>query len=212
MQAAATKTAPRQPPAGGRTFIEVARRAQIVDAAIATIAESGYRNASFARIARRAGLSSTGLISYHFAGRDELISEVVAKVVGDISAFMAGRMAGLAGPPAALRGYIEGNVEFIGAHRAAMKALLEIVLNGGFRYDAAAEGAVVSPIEDVLRAGQRSGEFRRFDVTVMAMLIQRAVDGLPFLLDAQPDVDVAAYGAEVATTFELATQAGPAAS
>ena len=140
MQAAATKTAPRQPPAGGRTFIEVARRAQIVDAAIATIAESGYRNASFARIARRAGLSSTGLISYHFAGRDELISEVVAKVVGDISAFMAGRMAGLAGPPAALRGYIEGNVEFIGAHRAAMKALLEIVLNGGFRYDAGATG------------------------------------------------------------------------
>ena len=46
----------------------------------------------------------------------------------------------------------------------------------------------------------------------MATLIQRAVDGLPFLLDAQPDVDVAGYGAEVATTFELATQAGPAAS
>ena len=31
--------------------------------------------------------------------------------------------------------------------------------------------------------------------------------GLPFLLDAQPDVDAAAYAAEVATTFELATRA-----
>ena len=135
--------------------------------------------------------------------------------MGDIGAFMRSRWPGFF-YPAALRGYIESTVEFIGAHRAAMKALLEIFLNGGFRYDAGAERAVVSPrIEDVLRAGQRSGEFRVFDVTVMATLIQRAVDGLPFLLDAQPDVKrgVAAFtGAEVATTFELATRAGPAAS
>ncbi len=212
MQAAATKTASRQPPAQGRTFTEVARRAQIVEAAIATIAAAGYRNASFAQIARRAGLSSTGLISYHFAGRDELMGQVVAKVVGDMGTFMAGRMAGLSTPAALLRGYIEGTTEFIGAHRDDMKALLEIFLNGGFRYDAAAEQTVVSPIGDILRAGQRSGEFRAFDVTVMATLIQRAVDGLPFLLDAQPGVDVASYAAEVVTTFELATRAGPVAS
>ena len=37
--------------------------------AITTIAELGYASASFARIAKRAGLSSTGLISYHFANR-----------------------------------------------------------------------------------------------------------------------------------------------
>ncbi|MEU6155652.1 TetR family transcriptional regulator [Actinosynnema sp. NPDC047251] len=32
-----------------------------------TLAESGYAGASFARIAKRAGLSSPGLLSYHFA-------------------------------------------------------------------------------------------------------------------------------------------------
>jgi len=42
---------------------------------------------------------------------------------------------------------------------------------------------------------------------VMATLIQRAVDGLPFLLAARPDLDVAAYAAEVVTTFGLATRA-----
>jgi AcrR family transcriptional regulator len=47
--------------APGRTVTETARRAQIVRAAIDTIAQLGYRNASFAQIARRAGLSSTGL-------------------------------------------------------------------------------------------------------------------------------------------------------
>jgi AcrR family transcriptional regulator len=32
------------------------------------IAEDGFAKASFSRIAKHAGLSSTGMISYHFAG------------------------------------------------------------------------------------------------------------------------------------------------
>jgi len=190
-----------------RTFTEQARRAQIVQGAIATIAEAGYRGASFAQIARRAGLSSTGLISYHFAGRDELIAEVAATVVADISAFMSARLEGVSDPAAALRGYIEGTIEFIDAHRAEMKALLEIFLNGGLHYDASTDQAAVSPVASILRAGQQAGQFRAFDPAVMATVIQRAVDGLPFLLTAQPDLDLKAYAAELVTTFELATRA-----
>ena len=81
-----------------RSFIEQSRRAQIVDAAISTIAEVGYAKASFARIAERAGLSSTGLISYHFANRAELIAEVVDRVFGLISALRGGADGGPAGP------------------------------------------------------------------------------------------------------------------
>ncbi|MGA9830159.1 MAG: TetR family transcriptional regulator, partial [Trebonia sp.] len=40
-----------------RTFIETARRAQIMAAAIDTIAELGFGQASLARIAERAGTS-----------------------------------------------------------------------------------------------------------------------------------------------------------
>jgi AcrR family transcriptional regulator len=193
------------PPA--RTFTETARRAQIVGAAIATIADIGYRNASFAQIARRAGLSSTGLISYHFGSRGELMREVALEVVSAIGTHMAQRLAPISSPAAALRTYIEGNVEFIGTHREQMKALLEIFLNGGFEYGPEAEQAVLSPIEQILQDGQSSGEFRAFDPKVMATLVQRAVDGLPFLLAAEPALDVQAYGAEVATVFDLATRA-----
>ena len=66
--------------ASERTFIETARRAQIVAAAIDTIAEVGYARASLVRIASRIGISR-GLISYHFAGKDELIKEVDRKSV-----------------------------------------------------------------------------------------------------------------------------------
>src|ERR1700722_15596110 len=186
-------------PRGGRAVTEQARRAQIVTAAIAVIAENGYGRASFARIAERAGLSSTGLISYHFANRGELMEQVVERVIGAITEFMGDRMAGATGAADALRRYIDGNAAFVETHRAEMKALLEIFLGGGFSYDAGQDREAKSPVEQILRAGQASGEFRDFDVTVMATMIQRAVDGLPFLLTDDPDFDTRTYAAEVIT-------------
>ena len=153
-------------------------------------------------------MSSTGLISYHFAGKDELIEEVVRAVYDAISAFMTERMRAASDAPQALRTYIEANVEFIGAHRTQMKALMEIFMNGALAYGTATEQAVVSPIEDILRQGQRSGAFRAFDARVMATVIQRAVDGLPFLMASVPTLDVDAYATEVAMLFELATRSG----
>lgn len=186
---------------------EQARRAQIVTAAIAVIAESGCTHASFARIAERAGLSSTGLISYHFANRGELMEQVAERVIAAITEFMGDRMAGATGAADALRRYIDGNVAFVETHRAEMKALLEIFLGGAFDYDAGQDRAAKSPVEQILRAGQASGEFRDFNVTVLATMIQRAVDGLPFLLSDDPDFDTRTYAAEVITAFELATRA-----
>lgn len=74
-----------------------------------------------------------------------------------------------------------------------------------FTYGASEEREVLSPLEQILRAGQDAGEFRGFDVKVMATLIQRAVDGLPFLLANEPDLDIAAYAREVAVAFDRAT-------
>jgi AcrR family transcriptional regulator len=189
-----------------RTVTEQARRSQIVDAAIETIADVGYAKASFARIAERAGLSSTGLISYHFANKGELIEEAALSVITEIGAFVHHRVTAAAGAPDRLRAYILGTTEFIGTHRTQMKALLDIFVNGGMSYDASDEQQVLSPIEQLLTDGQRNGDFRDFDVRVMATAIQRAVDGLPLLLQAHPDVDPSAYGEELATLFDLATR------
>ena len=71
-----------------RTFTETARRAQIVAAAIDTIAELGYGQASLARIAETAG-TSKGVILYHFGGKDELIRELVAELVARGVAYMS---------------------------------------------------------------------------------------------------------------------------
>ncbi|MER5650548.1 TetR/AcrR family transcriptional regulator [Streptosporangium sp. NPDC002524] len=190
-----------------------ARRAQIVEAAIETIAELGYGQASFARIAERAGLSSTRLISYHFQGKNELIAQVVAEVYREIGEFMSERVRAEATAGGAIRAYITGNVEFIATHRVRMRALYEIFVNyrgedGERSHDAATDLRTLSHIEEILRWGQREGEFRAFEPRVMAMSIQRSVDGLPFLLEADPDVDTTLYAAELVTIFDLATRSG----
>jgi AcrR family transcriptional regulator len=195
----------RGPRARAHTFTEGARRAQIVAAAIETIADVGYRQASFAQIARQAGLSSTGLISYHFAGKGELMAQVAEEIISAIGRHMTDRMAGCSCAAEALETYIRASVEFVAGHRRQMKALLEIFLNGGFSYDPGTELVVLAPVEQILRGGQAAGEFREFDPQVMAAVIQRAIDGLPFMLETHPDIDLHDYATELATMFALAT-------
>ena len=76
----------------------VVRRAQIVEATIGCLADLGWTQTSYARIAERAGLSSTRLISYHFADKDELMTEIVGQVFGLARAVIRPRMSAAEGP------------------------------------------------------------------------------------------------------------------
>ncbi|MGW4798587.1 TetR family transcriptional regulator, partial [Nonomuraea sp. NPDC004297] len=123
-------------------------------ATVATIAELGYHQASFARIAERAGLSSTRMISYHFDGKDELIGQAIVTVHGDLSRFMHERVSAQQSASAALESYIRSLVEYLGAHRAEMRAATEIFLNfrpeGGSPAQDAATG-MDEPLRGVVR-------------------------------------------------------------
>ncbi|MEV0619377.1 TetR/AcrR family transcriptional regulator [Nonomuraea sp. NPDC050404] len=196
------------------TFTANARRAQIIAATIDTIVDLGYGQATFARIAERAGLSSTRLISYHFAGKAELMRAVVGEVYGLLGRFAAERLTDRPDARSELRAYITGVVEFIAEHRVQMQALMSIFLNfrdadaeAGSTYGPGDDRAALGPVEVILRKGQASGEFRDFDTFVMAATIQRSVDGLPFLLQTAPDLDLDGYARELTTLFDLATRA-----
>jgi AcrR family transcriptional regulator len=190
-----------------RSFTSHARRSQIVAATVEVIAESDFKHASFARIAERAGLSSTRLISYHFAGKADLMAAVADDVISDLSRVMSRRVGAEATAGGRLRAYIEGNIEFTADNRSRMRALLEIFLNGGFAYDSDDDEVVVSHVEEILRQGQRDGEFRDFDPRVVAAAVQRAVESLPFMLRSSPDLDCVGYARELVTLFELGTRA-----
>ncbi|MFE9426850.1 TetR/AcrR family transcriptional regulator [Kitasatospora sp. NPDC006697] len=188
----------------GRSVTATARRAQIMAATVETIAELGYAQASFARIAERAGLSSTRLISYHFAGKGELIQAVVADVRANMARHLRDRLANCADARSTLAEYIRAVVAFSGSHRPQMQALLSVFPE----HRGASREARTGPetVGRILRAGQRSGEFRTFDTQVMAATVQRALDGLPFLLRTDPELDLDHYAEELVSLFDFATR------
>jgi AcrR family transcriptional regulator len=202
-------TAPDEPE---RTFIETARRAQIAAAAIDTIAEVGYVGASFARIAERAGISR-GLISYHFAGKDELITQVVSEIIEQGKAYMTPRILAERPGPDMLRAYIESNLSFMREHRNYMVAMAEIARNGltadgrqRFYGDADMEG-FARDLQDALAGLQAGGDLRPdFDPRVMALAIRAAIDAVARRLAHDPDLDIDNYARELARLFELVTR------
>ena len=188
-----------------RSVTSSARRRQIIDAAIEVIAESGYAKTSFARIAEKAGLSSTRFISYHFKGKSELLAAVVVDVISGIGDYVGQRVQAELTAAGMLRTYIEAVVEYIDGHRAPMIALTEVMLGAGFGDGIAGDQAATSDLETILRSGQASGEFRDFDPWVMATAVQRSVDALPFALRTNPGIDLGSYAAEMVTLFALST-------
>ncbi|MDR7252281.1 AcrR family transcriptional regulator [Nocardioides sp. BE266] len=189
-----------------RSAAATARRAQILDATIEVVAAEGYSSASFKRIAEHARLSSTRLISYHFAGKDDLVAALVERVITGIGEHVGALVMAEESPKGRLRAYIEGVVGYSDTHRSEMSALLQVVLSGAWGEGKPAPSDV-SHLERILEDGQRAKEFRSFDPKVMATTVQRAVEGVPFMLQADPDLDCAAYATELVELFDRATRA-----
>ncbi|MEU2868827.1 TetR family transcriptional regulator [Streptomyces olivoreticuli] len=183
-----------------------AQRARIVRAATETIADYGLVGASFARIAERAEVPSTRVICHHFKNKQELIDEVISGILADLGRSVTARLREETTARGTLLAFLRANIEFTGSHRVRMSALLAIFTNSGFPFAAAARDRARAPIEAILRDGQARGEFRDFDPPVVAALAQSALEGLPMLLETQPELDLAVYADEVATVFDMATR------
>jgi|SRR5579875_2022605 len=197
----------------GRTFIDQARRAQIVAAAIEAIAELGYAKASLARIAHWAG-TSKGVITYHFAGKEELMKEVVAELYTQTEAYMTPRIVAQPDGVSMLRAYIESNLGYMRDHRNHLLTVLEIALNardddGTRQFDEAVLDTGVRDLERMIAHFQSTGEFRPdFDPRVMAVTIREVIDSVPRRMSRDPELDLDHYGREMAALFVRAVQAG----
>lgn len=197
-----------------RTFIDQARRAQIVAAAIEAIAELGYAKASLARIAKRAG-TSKGVITYHFAGKEDLIEEVVGELFAQGQSYMSPGIAAQPDGASMLRAYIETNLAYMRDHSNHLLTVLEIALNarnddGSRMFDDAVLDIGVPGLQDMIEHFQSTGEFRAdIDPRVTAVTIREAIDSMPRRLARDPDMDLDHYGREMATLFVRAVLAQP---
>ena len=192
-----------------RSFIEEARRAQIVSATIETLAEEGYLKASLAQIAKRAGIS-TSLIPYHFKDKDDLMEQTVTELSDEWIAFVQKKVDSGTSAREKLHNYIESNLAYMGTRPKHFLALLEIVFNvrnkdGSLRYVVDEEDPGIIPLQEILSDGQENAEFRKFDVRHMAIAIRGAIDQfLGQLNPSRPDLD--SYTTDLIDLFDRATQ------
>jgi AcrR family transcriptional regulator len=191
-----------------RSFVSSARRAQIVEAAIDTLAEVGYAKASLARIAARLGISK-GVISYHFAGKDDLIAEIVSDVLQRAWAYIQPRVEAQTTGPEMLRAYIESHFEFMRDNPKQLSAVVEIVratIAGAKSPFTGDRDGAVHMLAELLTRFQATGDLRAdFDPTAMAIAIRAVIDAAPGRL-ADPAFDIDQYAREAVTSFDRATR------
>ncbi|WP_434974874.1 TetR/AcrR family transcriptional regulator [Streptosporangium saharense] len=190
------------------SFIEEARRAQIIASAIEVLASVGFVKASLAAIAKHAGISK-GVISYHFAGKDELMEEIVTQIYTKIAERVIARLEGQDTAVGMLRTYILSVAEHMRDHRTQLLALGEIFHNlrdaeGKPRYGAHTNEELYQGIEHIYRFGQSTGEFRAFDLRVMAITHSSAIDAMFAYWAVTPGHDLDAHARELADFFERA--------
>lgn len=213
------RTSERGAEAEGRTFLQLKRRGQLVECMIDAIVEVGFPRASVGEVARRAGVSK-GVVTYHFATKDDLIGAVIADVLVSMREYLEPRI--LAADPARfperfVAPYITAWVGYYRTHAREVLALVRIY--NGFRDEsgrpgvAAAERAdEVTRVARVLQRGQDRGRLGAFDTRVMASVIKAALDDLLIQFADDPELDLETYGAELVAMFERATGPGASAS
>ncbi|MET7326671.1 TetR/AcrR family transcriptional regulator [Nonomuraea sp. NPDC005650] len=197
-----------EPDGQKRSFIEEARRAQIVASAVEVIADVGFAQASLARIAKHAGISK-GVISYHFAGKEELMEEVVTRAYTEAAEELLAAMEGVEGAGALLRTYFVANAAHMRRHRSKILALGEIFNNlrtadGKPRYGVRTSEEIYRALEKIFTLGRHTGEFRDFDLRVMSVTVSAAMDSMFGYWAAYPDHDLEAHARELADLFERA--------
>lgn len=197
------------------TFIEQARRHQIVEAAIAAVAAEGYAGASLAKVARRAKISKS-VVVYYFGGKDELLESTVHQIYDELWHSVRPRLQAETTARGQLRAYLEAEFAFLEQHRDRLLTLSYILLNhrdrhGALYLRAEAEKANLALLGGLLEQGQKNGEFRAFAVKPMAVTVMQAVNGALEQWAADPRVSLSEYAGELTTLFDLATRRQPPA-
>jgi AcrR family transcriptional regulator len=189
-----------------RTYRSTAdRRREIVDAAIHSLATHGYAGTSFARIRDVAELSSTRMISYHFADKAALMQAIVDSVIGDAAAVMVPAMEAEATMRGKLSGYIRSNLEFLASNRAPARAVIEIISNAPRQDNELREDTSAVLLSLLLAQGQEAGEFREFEPACMARSIRATIDAFAINMPEREEAVAAAID-EIIALYDRATR------
>ncbi|GAA1115729.1 TetR/AcrR family transcriptional regulator [Nocardiopsis metallicus] len=180
------------------TFTQAARREQMIQATIETVAEVGFHKASLARIAERMGIAKGGII-YHFSSRDELIRAALQEVFDRLTRHMLEQVERAVSLREAVWIYVVTLVGYLDAHRDEVRLISE-----GFAATQNAESAEEqvqtrwSGLADILDQAVAETGRPGVDTKVLAITVSGGIDALVGEALRDPGFDLRAAGERLA--------------
>ncbi|QQD85354.1 TetR/AcrR family transcriptional regulator [Jeotgalicoccus sp. ATCC 8456] len=166
-------------------LISDARKEQVIKASIEVLSELGYHKTSLSKIAKEAGIS-TGLISYHFDGKADLMRNTLKYLVEREQTTIKEAVEKEDSYTNRLITFIKVSLNYQHLNQKDNHALLEIVFNGRtednvpyylVEIDEDDENQVNDLLKDLLSKGQENKEFTDFDPDVIGVIIRGAISG-----------------------------------
>lgn len=180
------------------TFIEEARRRQILDAALELFAERGYDRTALTDLAARINVSK-GVVLYHFDGKAELGREALRHLLRRYRDFVRVRLDAESTARARLLALPIAIIDFV--RQDPQQYLVYLDTLGSFgtaderkEFMARALSGMRRLITDLILEAQSDGSVAKVPAGPLADIIQAAVDGLT----EQAAVDPAAVDLEAA--------------
>lgn len=192
------------------TTIQQKRRTEIIEAAIAALAEVGYVATSFAEIGKRVGVSKS-VVAYHFGDKEALVDAVVNAIYDKGFAVIRPHIDAEKTASGQIEAFIRHSVQFYHDYAAYVLALSRLRLH--LTHAGASNRVVVqrlhkelSDVGALFRHGQITGEFRDFDTAIMARTLRQALDGVLVEMAHHPQTNTGHYADELVTLFRYATK------
>jgi AcrR family transcriptional regulator len=178
------------------TFIQSARRAQIVACAIEVIAEIGWARSA---------------VLYHFGNKDNLVDAIIGEMYRTALAVVVPAVNAESTASGRLTAYIRANVAYFDTYRVHLTALTQISASYkpsdgrafeelGLSPELSEQLAALDPAA-ILTAGQHDREFGDFPVTSMSIALRGAVNAVVEKILRDPDFDAPAYGEDLVAIF-----------
>lgn len=183
-----------------QTFTETARRAQIIQSAIATINDVGYHRASLAEIAKRTPIAKSAIV-YYFGSKDTLLLHVIDQVFSALGTAVETAVARAVTPEARLRAYAESYLDHVSVHRDEVAAGVTIVVShrgaDGVPLYLTASEEDTALLRSILSDGMAAGVFRQMPLPSATTIVESTLDIAITTLQQDLDSDLTTLNAEI---------------
>lgn len=195
----ADSSTPAGEPRRGPTFVEQARRAQLIGVTVDLIARHGYRHCSLQRIADAAGITKAAVI-YHFTSKDAVIRAAYESVISALTDRVGAAVDAAAGPAGAVDAYLRSMLDHMAEHPRHVRVIVEALdeRNDTGIEDRPRSAARWQPLAALIDAAVASGEYRPdIDSRLLAIVLGGAVDAVVAEALTDPAFDLTAATATV---------------